>query len=162
MTRHVALGSSTLATLLFGLPLAVIARPTHAPGAHAAAAPLVAVNALFAAMSRHDAGAARKLLVPNARFMVMRADGTVRTSDDAQFLDALGKNTKALWKERIWSPQVRVDGAMAQVWAPYDFHLDGQFSHCGIDTFTLVHGAEGWRIAAIAYTVRKDHCPAGG
>jgi hypothetical protein len=51
---------------------------------------------------------------------------------------------------------------MAQVWAPYDFHLDGKFSHCGVDMFTLVQGKDGWRIAAIAYTGRKDACPPGG
>jgi hypothetical protein len=43
-------------------------------------------------------------------------------------------------------------------WAPYDFHLDGKLSHCGIDSFGLVRGADGWRIAGISYTVQKTGC----
>jgi hypothetical protein len=126
------------------------------------AGPLAAIDALFAAMSSHDVAAARKVLLPGARFLVVRADGNTHAGDDAEFLDTLGKETKSAWKERIWSPQVRLDGRMAQVWAPYDFHLDGKFSHCGVDVFTLVQGKDGWQIAAIAYTGRKDNCPPGG
>jgi hypothetical protein len=134
----------------------------QAPVADADAGPLAAIDALFAAMSSHDVAAARKVLLPGARFLVVRADGNTHAGDDAEFLDTLGKETKSAWKERIWSPQVRLDGRMAQVWAPYDFHLDGKFSHCGVDVFTLVQGKDGWQIAAIAYTGRKDNCPPGG
>ena len=44
------------------------------------------------------------------------------------------------------------------VWAPYDFHVNGAFSHCGVDVFSLVRTAEGWRIAAVAYTVEREGC----
>jgi len=158
MTRH---ATRLAVAILLALPLTAIAQPSPATDAHATG-PLAAVDALFSAMARHDVTAARRLLMPGAKFLVIRADGDLHASDDGQFLDALGKDPKAAWKERIWSPQVQVDGAMAQVWAPYDFHLDGTFSHCGTDVFTLVHGTDGWRIAAIAYTARKNHCPAGG
>ena len=42
------------------------------------------------------------------------------------------------------------------VWTPYDFHIDGRFSHSGIDVFTVVRTADGWRIASIAYTVDRE------
>lgn len=54
--------------------------------------------------------------------------------------------------ERMWSPRVRVQGALATVWAPYDFYVHGQFSHCGIDTFQLVRRPDGWRVAGLVYT----------
>jgi hypothetical protein len=139
------------------------APPTAQEQAPAAdAGPLAAIDALFSAMSTHDVAAARKVLLPGAKFLVVRADGATHADDDAGFLETLGKETKSVWKERIWSPQVRIDGRMAQVWAPYDFHLDGKFSHCGVDMFTLVQGKDGWRIATIAYPGRKDACPPGG
>ena len=150
----------TLVASLLLAPVPAFAQE-QAPAADTAG-PLGAIDALFAAMSTHDVAAARKLLLPGAKFLVVRADGTTHVSDDAGFLDTLGKDTKSAWQERIWSPQVRVDGPMAQVWAPYDFHLDGKFSHCGVDVVTLVQGKDGWQIAAIAYTGRKDNCPPGG
>jgi hypothetical protein len=52
-----------------------------------------------------------------------------------------------------------VSGRVATVTAPYDFHLDGAFSHCGTDIFTLVNGPQGWRISGGVYTVIKQGCP---
>jgi hypothetical protein len=149
-----------VASLMLALAPAFAQEQAQAPAADAG--PLAAVDALFSAMSTHDVAAARKVLLPGAKFLVVRADGNTRAGDDAGFLDTLGKDAKSAWRERIWSPQVQVDGPMAQVWAPYDFHLDGKFSHCGVDVFTLVQGKDGWQIAAIAYTGRKDNCPPGG
>ena len=39
------------------------------------------------------------------------------------------------------------------VWLPYDLYVDGEWSHCGVDTFTLVHTEAGWRIASMAWSV---------
>ncbi len=158
MTRSTVL--SGLLALLLSLPFAAASR--DAAKAAAGDDPLSAVQALFDAMASHDVEAARRSMLPGTRFVMVRADGTIRASSDAEFLEALGKEPKSAWRERIWSPQVAVDGPMAQVRAPYDFHLDGKFSHCGTDLFTLAKDADGWRIVAVAYTARKDGCPPGG
>ena len=42
---------------------------------------------------------------------------------------------------------------IATVWTPYDFWIDGKFSHCGIDAFDLVKTDEGWKIAGGSYTL---------
>ena len=118
---------------------------------------LASVDRLFSAMATHDVAASRKLLVPGASFVVMKPDGTVAMEHDTDFLEALATK-KGEWRERIWEPQVMVQGGLAQVWAPYDLHLDGKLSHCGIDSFSLVHGADGWRIAGISYSVQKQNC----
>ena len=57
--------------------------------------------------------------------------------------------------ERGFRPEVRISGPLATVWLPYDFHLDGRWSHCGVDQFTLVRTAAGWRIAAMAWTIEQ-------
>lgn len=57
--------------------------------------------------------------------------------------------------ERGFDPEVRVDGPMATVRLPYDFYEDGEWSHCGVDVFTLLRVEEGWRIATITYTVQQ-------
>lgn len=130
----------------------------------AAESPLAAVDALFEAMATHDTHAARQLIVPGARFVVVRPDGTPAMRDDAGFLASLAQHPESELRERMWGHQVLVDGAMAQVWGPYDFHVDGKFSHCGVNSIGLVQGADGWRVAAVSYTMRKDGCarPAAG
>jgi hypothetical protein len=62
---------------------------------------------------------------------------------------------KGRWTERGWNPTVRVAGGMATVWLRYDFYIDGKWSHCGIDTFTLVKRADRWWIASLVYTVEQ-------
>ncbi len=131
----------------------------QARAAHAATRREVlgAVDSLFDAMAKHDVEASRKLIVPGASFVVVKPDGTVAMEHDTDYLDSLARHKEA-FRERIWNAQVTVQGDIAQVWAPYDFHLDGKLSHCGIDSFSMVRTAEGWRVAGVSYTVRKVGC----
>lgn len=147
--------------LLAGALLApAVAGAQSAPEpANAEAGPLDTIQALFDAMEAHDTTAARALIAPGARLLVVRPDGSMHEGSDEGFIESLGKDTEA-WLERSWDVQVMVDGPMAQAWGPYDFHRGGTFSHCGTNSVTLVRGEQEWRIVAIAYTMRKDDCPA--
>jgi uncharacterized protein (TIGR02246 family) len=60
--------------------------------------------------------------------------------------------------ERILDYQIKVDGAMASAWTPYRFYVNGNFSHCGVNSFQLVKMAEGWKIVYIIDTRRKESC----
>jgi hypothetical protein len=57
--------------------------------------------------------------------------------------------------ERGFDPDVRVAGTLAVVWFPYDLYVEGEWSHCGIDTFTVIETETGWKIAALAYTIEQ-------
>jgi len=57
--------------------------------------------------------------------------------------------------ERGFDATVHVSGPLAVVWLPYDLYLDGTWSHCGVDTFTLVRVADGWKIAALAWSIEQ-------
>ena len=57
-----------------------------------------------------------------------------------------------------WRDEQMVHGRIAQLWAPYDFWIDGEFSHCGIDSFALAKGDTGWRIVGVSHTVERDGC----
>lgn len=72
----------------------------------------------------------------------------------SEVIESIGSVTVPML-ERIWDPEVRVEGDIAMVWSPYDFYIDGSFSHCGHDTFQLVRVQESWRIAALAYTISQ-------
>jgi len=121
---------------------------------------LAVVKALFDAMSAGDAEAGARTLADQVSMV-----GTTQTPDGTalnpirreEFLRMLGGETKFL--ERVWEPLVRVRGGIATVWAPYDFHAGGEFSHCGIDAFSLVKTVDGWKIASIVWTVEPVGCP---
>jgi len=54
--------------------------------------------------------------------------------------------------ERGFRPEARVNGPVAMVWYPYDLYLDGQWSHCGVDVFTLIRTDGQWRIATMSWS----------
>ena len=118
---------------------------------------LKTVQAFFDTMTARDVEAARKILQPQGRFHAMRMrDGkpAVRAFSNEEYLADL-QASKQKMQERIWNPDVRVNGLIASVWAPYDFWIDGKLSHCGIDQFDLIKTEEGWKLAGGVYTVES-------
>ncbi|WP_232829185.1 nuclear transport factor 2 family protein [Aureibaculum luteum] len=61
-------------------------------------------------------------------------------------------------KEKIISLNIKSDGVMANAWTPYDFYINSEFSHCGINSFQLVKIEGSWKIIYIIDTRRKDNC----
>ncbi len=56
-------------------------------------------------------------------------------------------------------PTVLVRGPIAVIWGEYEFWIDGEFSHCGVDSVDLVKVEEEWKIANFVWTVEKESCP---
>jgi hypothetical protein len=150
-------------SLLLLLPLAACsaARPSAAPAPAAETAAVVAVaERLFAAMETRDTAAIRALFLPQARIIAIeRVAGEARVRDRgvAEFLPSVATSPETL-VERMWSPEVRIDGDLAALWAPYDFHRGSRFSHCGSDAFHLVRSGGAWRIATLSYTIQREGC----
>jgi hypothetical protein len=81
---------------------------------------------------------------------------SVEKADD--FVKAIGKPHSSIYDERITFGDIKIDGDLASVWAPYKFYLGDKFSHCGVDVFQLMKIATGWKIIYIVDTRRKDNC----
>lgn len=117
------------------------------------------VQKLFDTMATCDATTARAITMPEGRLyrLVAGAEPVVRSTTFEEFTASLAKCGRKML-ERMWQPQVRVHKGIATVWAPYDFWLDGAFSHCGIDSFELVKTADGWKLTGGTYTVEREGC----
>lgn len=117
---------------------------------------------LFDGMAKRDSVVLRAALLPGMHFVATNADSTplagVRMQSDSAFIRGIASRTQHL-VERMWNPTVKVDGSIATLFTRYDFHIDGSFSHCGVDTATLVKTADGWRIADLVYTTQRANCP---
>lgn len=119
------------------------------------------VQAFFDTMSANDVEGARKILQPQGRFHAMRVKNgqpDVHAFANEEYFADL-QSSKQKKRERIWNPDVRVHGLVATVTAPYDFWIDGKFSHCGTDVFDLIKTEEGWKIAGGVYTVETTCAP---
>jgi ketosteroid isomerase-like protein len=120
------------------------------------------VHRFFDGMRAKDTTALRALIHPSARLLGTgpNREGQLRVEETAmdRFFQMVGSAPGTL-DEKIWDPEVRIDGDLATVWTPYAFYFDGNFSHCGVDAFQLARTAEGWRIVQIADTRRTAGCP---
>lgn len=87
-----------------------------------------------------------------------RADSSFELRTRRQDNSNLSPNN-GVYTERYWDETVLVSDLMAVFWAPYDFYIDGEFSHCGIDVFDLLKEGGSWKISNTMYTVVRQDCP---
>jgi hypothetical protein len=82
----------------------------------------------------------------------------VQTGSLNDFSSFVGKQKKGAADERIKIESIKIDADLATVWTPYQFYYQEKFSHCGVNTFTLVRQKGEWKINYIIDTRRKDNC----
>lgn len=76
-------------------------------------------------------------------------------SNFAKLVTGLKKNSA---DERITFKTVQIDADLASVWTSYKFYYNGNFSHCGVNSFQLVRMNGIWKIQYLIDTRRKDGC----
>lgn len=165
---------ATLATLA-AAALAVTAAPAIAQGTPASpAAPtatdaaaereaLAVVTGLFDAMRSRDTAALRASFAEGTMLTsVSMREGkpaVQRSPIDSWITSVGGAPAGLLLDERLYNPRVQLSDGLATVWVEYDFYTGDRFSHCGVDAFILVRLAEGWKVASLADTRRREGCP---
>ncbi|MDH4044323.1 MAG: hypothetical protein OEY20_09040 [Gemmatimonadota bacterium] len=153
-----------VATLVLGACATAEAPPPaagHEPGEEAAV--LAVMDAYMHEISANDLAAmeARQTAEGMTYRFAARADGgwDVAARPNAYWV-APERATDRTFRERYWSPTVMVRGAMALVWAPYEFRIDGQTAHCGIDVFAFAKIEGVWKVTNAMWTVEPNACPA--
>lgn len=123
---------------------------------------LAAVQSFFTTMNGRDSAGTRRVLDSTGDFVSVRTDENgqqvVRRAANSDYLNRVATLPQT-YLERMWDADVRVHGPIATVWTPYDFYIDGTFSHCGVDIFHLVKTDAGWKITSGTYTVERTGCP---
>lgn len=147
--------------ILSGLALSIAAPVVPAQEPTAAAdsdrvAVLAVVDAALAAISAEDFEGFTDLMLEEALAFPVWVEGDGNPGYRARTrAEERAKEPAEDFVERGFDAEVRVQGPVAMVWLPYDFYVDGEWSHCGVDAFILVLRPEGWRIASIAWTVEQ-------
>jgi hypothetical protein len=125
------------------------------------AAVLQTLERMFTAMADRDVEGYAATLVPEGRYSRHLVDSgasrPLRMLTNAQDIEEFKAGT-GRWHERIWQPIVHVHPPIAVVWAPYDFHVDGVFSHCGVNNFQFLRVDGAWKVTNASWTVEKEGC----
>jgi len=81
------------------------------------------------------------------------------SEEPSKLIQAIANRTSdQKWDERLLDYNIQVDGSMANVWTPYEFWFNDQFSHCGVNSFQLFNDDGNWKIIYIIDTRRKEDC----
>ncbi len=62
------------------------------------------------------------------------------------------------YREELLDFKIRVDGPMAHAWTPYKFWINGELSHCGVNSFQLFNDGKTWQIIYLVDTRRRKGC----
>lgn len=115
---------------------------------------IAVADSALAAITRGDVIALTDLMVPEAvMFPTTTREGV--TNYRARTREAQRSSPLNGVVERGFSPKANVNGGVAIVWMPYDLYVNGNWSHCGVDVFTLVKAGDAWRIASLAWSAEQ-------
>lgn len=82
----------------------------------------------------------------------------VKTENLNNFIKSVGTPHTEKYDERIVFTKVLIDANLASVWTDYKFYVGDKFSHCGVNSFQLFKGEDGWKIIYLIDTRRKENC----
>ena len=120
------------------------------------------VNNLFTAMKNADAVLLKSVFADSAILQTIAknkaGETIIRNEQVAEFIDFVSKQPKGGADEQISFASIKIDGDLASVWTPYKFYYNGNFSHCGVNSFQLVRLKNEWKIQFLIDTRRKKGC----
>ncbi|MBD0326505.1 MAG: serine hydrolase [Pyrinomonadaceae bacterium] len=118
------------------------------------------VKRLFDTMQARQGEELRGLFLPEGRLVstqTRQGQPTTRYLSRDEFVK-MTIETKEPFLERMFEPEVRVQGDMATVWGRYDFHVGERLTNCGFNSVQLLRTPEGWKIINIASTILTVGC----
>lgn len=131
----------------------------HQPGEETAV--LEAMDRFMTAISESDVDAQAAMQAPGGMTYQWRPspDGGMHITPRPQsyWTDPSQDDGRA-YRERYWSPTVMIRGGIAVVWAPYEFWIDGETSHCGVDVVDFVQIEGSWLVSNAMWTVEPEAC----
>jgi hypothetical protein len=141
---------------------ALLAMGTMAKAQTAEDSVKAAVNQLFTAMKNSDTVLLKDAFHEGAILQThaRNKEGKMfmRSEQVHEFAKQVSQYPKDAIDERIVFETVRIDGPIASAWTPYKLYLNGQFIHCGVNSFQLVKLNGVWKIQYLIDTRRKQGC----
>jgi hypothetical protein len=88
---------------------------------------------------------------------ISKENGATLGSNSVQdFINRIATTpAETILDERILSYDIQIDGEMAAAWTPYEFYVNDNFSHRGVNSFQLINTEQGWKITYIIDTRKR-------
>jgi hypothetical protein len=122
------------------------------------------INVFFEGLNKGDTGIMKKSIAEGMSLQTIavnrKGEAAIRNETVAEFFTQVAVRPPEIksMEEKITFGTILIDGPMASVWTPYNFFVNGQLYHCGVNSFQLVKTVQGWRIAHIIDTRRRKGC----
>lgn len=121
------------------------------------------IVSFFEAFHKQDTSVMKSMVKGNIKMQSIgkAPDGKTLLNENSfdQFTKSIaGIPKEKSFEEKITDYMIKVDGDMANAWTPYEFWFDGNFSHCGVNSFQLLKESGQWKIIYLVDTRRKDNC----
>ena len=107
------------------------------------------IHRFFEAFARRDKAGMLAEAAPGLD-VISERDGEVHHLSIEALADRIVAFQGGAIAETTRDPVIHVDGALAVVWTPFTFAIDGKPDHCGIDLITLYKLKGRWQIAGLA------------
>ena len=120
------------------------------------------IDKMFQSMYDGDTASLRKCFIPAATLMSYTYDAHGNARAKAETVQDFARGVALVgddeFEEKLTGWQILIDDGIASVWTPYEFYFDGNFSHCGVNSFQLIKVQGQWKISQITDTRRKKNC----
>jgi hypothetical protein len=113
----------------------------------------------FSAMKSVDSVALKSCFTPTALLQISQVNperNVVREVPVAKFIQNVMSRKPGELDERVlsWGP-ILVDKEIAMAWVPYEFYLNGKFTHKGVDVFLFHKSQNEFKIQTLMYTMQR-------
>lgn len=119
-----------------------------------------AVEAFFKAFHARDTVAMKGIIAPELvlHTVTEKASGiSLSVEPRAEFLKSIASTPKSIrYEEKLLSWNIQVDGKLAHVWTPYEFYINGNLVHTGVNSFQLYWKNGSWKIIYCADTRNRQ------
>lgn len=121
------------------------------------------IDSFFKAFHQQDSTAIKKLVSEDIVLQTIvgntKGSAQVKIEKFDQFLKSIVSIPSTIkFEERIRTYNIQIDGPMANVWTKYEFWVNDNFSHCGVNSFQLFNDQGLWKIIYLIDTRRKEGC----
>ncbi len=123
----------------------------------------VAVETFFKGFHAQDAKLMKSVLADEVILQTTGSDREGRTLFKNEKIENLIHSITSIpdsisFEEKLTSWSIQVDRTMANAWVGYEFWLNDNFSHCGINSFQMVNFDGEWKIVYLIDTRGKAGC----
>ncbi|WP_262420334.1 nuclear transport factor 2 family protein [Flagellimonas meishanensis] len=150
-------------TFLFAFGAYVFAQDSIMTGSSAQEEVKRTITAFFDGFHKQDSSLIKSLVADRVVLQTTGKDREgktrFRTEEFSGFLKSICSIPDSIvFEEKLTSFSIQVDRTMANAWVGYEFWINGEFSHCGINSFQLVDFDGDWKIIYLIDTRGREGC----